>query len=204
MTKDGFLNNAYGLESVDKTRDYYRDWADTYDQEIAENGYATPGRCAAALAQFANRGAPVLDFGCGTGLSGLALKSEGFDTLDGCDLTPEMLSKAKDRGIYRHLWASDGEGPTDFSKGPYGSVAAIGVIGRGAAPLPVFFDITGQMAQGSHFVFSFNDHTMEDPGFGAAVNAVVDSGAFALLFREYGDHLPGHDMKSWVFVLEKR
>ena len=30
----------------------------------------------------------------------------------------------------------------------------------------------------------------------------VDTGAAILRFKEYSDHLPGRDMKSWVYVLE--
>ena len=48
MTK-AFLKNSYVLNSVDNTRDYYRDWAASYDEEITENGYQTPKRCAEAL-----------------------------------------------------------------------------------------------------------------------------------------------------------
>ena len=102
-----YLNNAYGTKDTNSTRKLYDDWAASYDAEIAENGYATPGRCAAALAQFTqDQNAPVLDFGCGTGLSGLALKLAGFSVIDGLDLSPEMLAKARDKGIYRRLAVS--------------------------------------------------------------------------------------------------
>ncbi len=71
-----FLDKVYDAKGTDETRALYDDWAASYDAEIAENGYATPRRCAEALAGFAtDPSLPVLDFGCGTGLSGLALRA---------------------------------------------------------------------------------------------------------------------------------
>ena len=97
-----FLDKAYGLETPEATLEHYDQWAASYDAEIAENGYATPGRIAQALAQYqSDMSEPVLDFGCGTGLSGMALTRAGFTTLDGIDLSAEMLEQAAARGIYR-------------------------------------------------------------------------------------------------------
>ena len=70
-----FLDSAYDLGDADATKRFYRKWAATYDDEVAGEGYITPNRCAEALAQFAgDPDQPVLDLGCGTGLSGVALK----------------------------------------------------------------------------------------------------------------------------------
>ena len=77
----GFLDKVYAARDAASTRDLYDDWAATYDAEIGDNGYATPGRCAEALKQFSqDLSQPVLDFGCGTGLSGLALRLAGCET----------------------------------------------------------------------------------------------------------------------------
>ena len=204
MTDKTFLDKAYDLDGPDKTRDFYADWAATYDAEIAKNGYATPARCAAALmGAGADITAPLLDIGCGTGISGAALHSAGFTTLDGCDMTPEMLEGAKARGIYRNLWVNDPDGSLNYDNGPYPLVAAIGVMGAGAARMVLFDDITARMQSGDLFVFSFNDHTLEDPSYEAAVTALVADGGFELLFKEYGPHLPKRDMKSNVYVLKK-
>ncbi len=82
-----FLDSVYDKGNRD-VREIYADWSKTYDAEIAENGYATPMRAASALADSVqDKSRPVLDFGCGTGLSGLALKSKGFSIIDGIDVT---------------------------------------------------------------------------------------------------------------------
>jgi predicted TPR repeat methyltransferase len=205
MAERDYLKEVYDLDTVDATRRFYDDWSESYDSEIARQGYATPARCAAALAEFAtDKTAPTLDFGCGTGLSGMALAGAGFTTIDGVDLSPEMLERAKGRGVYRALALADPEAGAPFAPGAYAHVAAIGVIGSGAAPAETIDAILGALGPGGLFVFSFNDHTLDDPVFEGRVMEYVDCGAAELLFREHGDHLPGIGLSATVYVLRKR
>lgn len=200
----GFLNKAYDAQDAADIRKLYDDWAASYEAEIAENGYATPGRCAAALrAHIPDPALPVLDFGCGTGLSGLALKLEGFDCIDGMDLSAEMLARARAKGIYRTLSRIEPDSPLPYAPDTYAAITAIGVIGAGAAPILVFDTLMDGLVNGGLLVFSFNDHALADPVHEAKLNEYLDCGAARLLFREHGDHLPGIDLKSTVYVLEK-
>ena len=199
---DNFLDKVYAARGEDETRQIYDEWAASYEAEVARNGYVTPGRCAAAIAEFTDdMDAPLLDFGCGTGLSGLALKLAGFSTIDGVDLSPEMLAQAAEKGIYRKT--TQVSGSDTMEQGAYQTIAAIGVIGSGAAPISVLDMLLNALPQDGKLVFSFNDHTLEDPVHEARVSEWTDCGAARLLFREHGDHLPGLGMKSNVYILEK-
>lgn len=198
---DKFLHKVYDARTADETRDLYDAWSASYEAEVAENGYATPGRCADALAQFlTDKDAPILDFGCGTGLSGLALKLAGFTTIDGVDLSADMLAQAESKQAYRSLTQIAPDAPIT---GDYQAIAAIGVIGAGAAPISTFDLIMKALPKGGYFVLSFNDHALSDPVNEARIAEWCDCGAASLLFKDYGPHLPGLDMKSNVYVLEK-
>lgn len=200
-----YLDEVYKLDDAEGMRALYDDWADSYDDTLTDQGYATPTRCAEALAGAApDLAAPLLDFGCGTGRSGAALHDAGFTTLDGIDLSPGMLAVAESRGIYRRLTQASADGLLPLEPESYPLVAAVGVIGAGAAPLPVFDELIGALAPGGLFAFSFNDHTLEDPAFEARVAEYADTGAAAVLFREYGDHLPAMELGAVVYVLQKR
>ncbi|MFT7595269.1 MAG: putative TPR repeat methyltransferase [Paracoccaceae bacterium] len=202
---DGFLNQAYGARDPASTRDLYDDWAASYESELGENGYATPGRCAAALrAHLEDPNAPILDFGCGTGLSGLALRLAGFTTIDGLDLSADMLKQAKAKDLYRDLHQIDAGAPLTHTPGTYGAITAIGVIGAGAAPISVFDTLMDGLASGGRFVLSFNDHALKDPANEGKLQSYLDSGTARLLFKEYGDHIPGIGIKSNVYVIEKK
>jgi predicted TPR repeat methyltransferase len=196
-----FLSRVYRANSPDQVRSLYDDWAASYEAEIAENGYVTPARCAEALLQAgADRQSPVLDFGCGTGLSGLALKLAGFEVIDGRDLSEGMIAKARDKGVYRDLAPI---GPDDPVPTGYAAIAAIGVVSPGAAPLPVLDRLIGALKPGGRIVFSFNDHALEHAEYRSKVDDLTAVGGVRELFREYGEHLPGINLKSTVYVLEK-
>ncbi|MCA8868052.1 MAG: class I SAM-dependent methyltransferase [Rhodobacteraceae bacterium] len=201
----GFLNRLYYIRNHDQARDLYQNWAKTYDQEIIGNDYATPHRCARALADLLqDKAAPVLDIGCGTGLSGIALRECGFLTIDGCDFSPEMLKIAAARpGLYRRLWEVDVENPLPFAPGSYAAITAVGVLASDHAPAGMIDDVLQSLTKGGLFVFSLNDHTLQDPSFEARIAENVDTGFARLLFKEHGPHLPGIDLKSTVYVLEK-
>ncbi|MEP5630637.1 MAG: methyltransferase domain-containing protein [Tateyamaria sp.] len=197
-----FLNKAYTVRDASQTRALYDDWAASYEAELGENGYVTPGRCAEALKNVTqDLSQPLLDFGCGTGLSGLALQQAGFTIIDGLDLSAKMLAGARDKGVYRHL--DQIEGGADLPRNGYALCAAMGVIGSGAAPISVLHQLMRSLPNGGKLVFSFNDHTLEDPLFEAGVSEWTDCGAARLLFKESGDHIPGIQLNSTVYVLEK-
>jgi predicted TPR repeat methyltransferase len=127
------LTNVWQPKSVEETQEMYAGWADTYDDDVTSWGYATPGRMSDALARhLPDKSVPILDFGCGTGISGLELAKRGFDTVDGTDISAEMIALAKGRGIYRKLWHSE-PGSLGVRPGDYSVIAAMGVISSGDA-----------------------------------------------------------------------
>lgn len=202
--QDTYLDKAYALETAEDTQKLYEDWAASYDAEVAENGYATPGRVAKALDKHLNeKDVPILDFGCGTGLSGLALKLAGFTVIDGMDPNPQMLDQARGKDVYRNLTQLDLEDESPIEPGSYAAITAIGVIGTGAAPASTLDLLMNALNPGGMLAFSLNDHALADHQYPARLNQWLDCGAARLLFQRHGPHLPKQDIKSNVYILEK-
>ncbi|SLN35726.1 trans-aconitate 2-methyltransferase [Roseovarius albus] len=200
-----FFDKVYDVSSPDERQEMYGKWAATYDAEVADNGYATPPRVAKALAKFiADCRAPVLDFGCGTGLSGLALRQAGFTQIDGMDPNAEMLSQATEKDAYRNLIQIDIADETPIPQGTYAAITAIGVIGTGAAPADTLHTVMKALPKGGLLGLSLNDHALADPSYERALCDWLDCGAALLLFKKYGPHLPGQDIKSNVYIVEKK
>jgi predicted TPR repeat methyltransferase len=94
--------------------------ADYDSRMIGQLGYAAPqilldlaalvmpGRLEASARAGATikKGLAILDLGCGTGLAGAAFKPLAA-RLDGVDLSPAMIEKARARGIYDRLEIAD-------------------------------------------------------------------------------------------------
>lgn len=196
-----FLDKAYTARDAESTRALYDSWSASYEDEIGKNGYASPARCADALTLFApDKSVPLLDFGCGTGLAGLALQSAGFDVIDGVDLSSEMLTQARAKGIYRSLTQIE---PNTKLSDEYALISAVGVIGAGAAPVSTLDTLLHALPSEGLLVFSFNDHTLAEPENIGRLNEWLDCGAARLLFSEHGDHLPEIGMGSNVYVVQK-
>jgi len=198
--KNSFDPKLWTARSPEETRDLYTNWADRYDADVTGAGYATPARLAKALAGKApDLSAPILDFGCGTGLSGQALKAAGFTTIDGTDITPGMLAQAAATGTYRKTWLGTAGDPPPTG---YSTIAAIGVVSLGAAPASTLAILLDRLSPGGLLAFSYNDATLADDGYMRALKA-ARSGA-DLLHEGYGPHLPAKDMGSTVYILRQR
>ena len=198
-----YLDKIYSADSAD-LRPFYAQWAQSYDQEVGENGYVTPLRIAEALARHVkDLSIPILDYGCGTGVSGQAFQEVGFLTIDGVDISAEMLEVAAQKKIYRHLEVFAPETGPNVKLGAYQIIAAVGVIGAGAAPLAILDKMMALLAPKGLLVFSFNDHTLEDPAYNGLVEDYVNQGQAVLHLKEYGDHLPKQKINSNIYILEK-
>ena len=198
-----YLDKIYSADSAD-LRPFYAQWAQSYDQEVGENGYVTPLRIAEALARHVkDLSIPILEYGCGTGVSGQAFQKAGFLTIDGVDISTEMLEVAAQKKIYRRLEVFAPESGPNVKLGAYQIIAAVGVIGAGAAPLAVLTKIMALLAPKGLLVFSFNDHTLEDPAYDGLVEDYVNQGQAVLHLKEYGDHLPKQKINSNIYILEK-
>jgi predicted TPR repeat methyltransferase len=198
-----YLNDVYDGGTND-SRELYASWASTYDNEVQKNGYVTPERVAKALKDIVtNQSEVILDYGCGTGLSGFALQAVGFTNIDGLDVSQEMVSLAEKKSIYKKLTVFDPSTKIPVHADQYKIITAIGVIGAGAAPLEVFDNLFSLLPPSGLFAFSFNDHTLSDPNYEGKVNQCLSSGQAIILHKSYGNHLPKANLKSNIYILKK-
>lgn len=100
-------------------RDGYAAWAASYDDTVLD---LMDLRIAEALTtvDWAGCGAAV-DLACGTGRVGAWLRERGVATVDGVDVTPAMLARARVRGAYRRLAEAE-VAATGLPTGAYGLV----------------------------------------------------------------------------------
>jgi SAM-dependent methyltransferase len=91
-----------GYRTVD-VRSGYGEWVDTYEQTVQD---AMDIELLERLEEVDWAG-EVADLGCGTGRTGAWLAGRGVSAIDGVDLTPEMLARARERGVYRELVEAD-------------------------------------------------------------------------------------------------
>jgi SAM-dependent methyltransferase len=85
--------------------DGYREWSGTYESVVQdEMDLRLLERIRAVDWGAAER---TLDLACGTGRIGRWLRARGVRSLDGIDLTPEMLAQARAKKVYDRLLQGD-------------------------------------------------------------------------------------------------
>lgn len=206
MGDNPYFKRVYKSQTSDEVMAVYDDWAEEYDDTVLSHGYITPQRCATALSSLeSDPDVPVLDIGCGTGISGFALKNAGFTNLTGSEVNAAMLEKARARpGIYRDLMLVEMDNPFDFPRGQYRHITAMGVIATGHAPASTIEAVLEKLDPGGMLVFSLNDHTLEDPDYPGTVDRVIADGRAECLFDEHGEHMPKIGLRARVIVLVRR
>ena len=103
MSLDYSAFDRRGYETV-QVEEGYRLWAEVYDQTaLPPLDLELLGR----LERVPWAGAEAADLACGTGRIGAWMLERGVRQVDGVDLTPAMLQRSRERGIYRRLLQAD-------------------------------------------------------------------------------------------------
>lgn len=205
MADNKYFKRAYGKKTLDETMELYDDWAAEYDQTVQEHGYQTPRRCAEALMRhYPNKAISILDIGCGTGLSGLALHQLGYHNITGSDLNAAMLARAgRLSGVYQELMLAKQDNPFDFEQGRFEVITAMGVIARNHAPPETILDVMNKLAPGGVFIFSLNDDTLKEAAYPDRVDQLLEQNIARCIEDIHGPHMTKLEMGSRVIVLEK-
>jgi predicted TPR repeat methyltransferase len=205
MAKPQFLTGSYRERSDAETREYYDQWSQVYDEELGANDYRQPRRCAdTLLALMPETDARILDVGCGTGLSGLALAESGYRFVDGCDFSMGMLEKAFERGVYSKAFVADlNQPPLDAPDGYYGAVTAVGVFSFGHFRPDAVSELLRLTKSGGPVVIGINDKFYLEGSLMAKLEHMQRDGQLAILSVEHGEHIPGIDLTGWVIALRK-
>lgn len=103
------LRAVRAARTADEVRSLYADWAERYDHDVYDiAGVTGTDRIVELLvAHLPSLAAAVLDVGCGSGAAGVRLAARGVSTIDGVDLSPEMLALAGRTGAYRWCVEAD-------------------------------------------------------------------------------------------------
>jgi len=150
-----------GYRTVDVTSGYGQ-WVETYEQNVED------AMDIALLEELTEPCWPALrraaDLGCGTGRTGAWLRRKGVATIDGVDLTPEMLARARSRGVHDRLIEGDVR-ETGLEAGAYDLVIA-SLIDEHLPELRPFYDEAWRLAEPGALcvVVAFHPHFIMTTG----------------------------------------
>jgi predicted TPR repeat methyltransferase len=166
------LELVYAAATPQEVAAAYRQWAATYDAETLAIGYYLPFQITAWVARYVPAGdGPLLDAGCGTGLSAPALKALGYDDIAGLDISADMLEIARCRGAYRELKEAELGGPLPWPDGHFRAFFSTGVFTIGHAPASALYELARVTRKGGHAIFTVRNVVID--GF-REVNAELE------------------------------
>lgn len=133
---------------------YFDGFAPQFDAHLARLAYRAPEAMAKLTRPLLASGERVLDLGCGTGLMGAALAGSGV-VLEGVDLSPGMLKRARERAIYSRLCLADAsEALEQAPEGNYRAVLATDVFIYIGELAGIFRGVARVLGAGGLFGFS--------------------------------------------------
>lgn len=135
-------------------RSLFDGYADEFDAHLVDRlRYTGHERVAALLRRSARRFRAVLDLGCGTGLVA-PLLADVAERIDGVDLSPPMIERARSRGLYTRLDAGDLVEVLQRSDERYDAVVAADVFIYVGDLDAVFAGVRRVTDRGALFAFS--------------------------------------------------
>ncbi|MEM7081134.1 MAG: methyltransferase domain-containing protein [Pseudomonadota bacterium] len=150
-------NNAIsddGPTDEQTVRRLYDEFASEYNRTVVDWGYDAPEQAAQYLGQYVARTAPVLDAGCGTGLTGQALNAAGFTHITGTDLSADSIAIAKGTPFYRAVLALNLSEPLPFQDQQFAGAVSIGVFTYIDDLEPVLSELIRVTSPGGIIVFT--------------------------------------------------
>lgn len=207
MPEPTALDRVYAAATPGELADAYAAWAASYDRETAELGYCLPFLIPSWLARHLAAGqGPVLDAGCGTGLTGPCLNALGYDAVEGLDMSPDMLAIAEGRGAYGVLKRGTLGEPLPWPDDHFAAFVSAGVFTAGHAPAAGLHDLVRITRPGGFAVFTVRDVLLEPAGFRATFDDLSAAGRWRPVeesppYRAFAIAEPEVLVQSFVFQI---
>jgi 2-polyprenyl-3-methyl-5-hydroxy-6-metoxy-1,4-benzoquinol methylase len=201
------LERAYALKGVSEARDFYDEWAATYNDEMAKEGreYMAPTLASKHLADILGpsdiASCAILDSGCGTGLVGARLKEMGAKNIDGIDISTGMMEVARETEAYNSLSVADLSKRLAIEDNTYKAVICVGTLTRGHVGPEILDEFARVTQVGGFIVATVLGTVWEQGGYCDKVKDLVAGGTAALISADLEDIVPGTGTQAVMLIL---
>lgn len=192
-----------------RCQELYDDWAQTYDEDLthASHGYVGPVEAAKAIVRNSTGSVDlVLDAGCGTGLSGAAVRTFlGPDTIiDGIDISAGMLDVAAKKGIYRNLETANLSTAIALPDKSYDVVLCVGTLTGGhVGPVPALKEFTRVLKSGGLVVATVKESVWASGGYEGEAQRLESSGAVEIISSDAVPYRQAQGVSAKLLVMRK-
>ena len=199
----GDLGEIRGKQQI---QDLYDDWAKNYEDAVLEWGYKAPRVAAQFLKQYGvTEDDKVLDVGCGTGMTGKAVRDiVGPKTqITGVDISQKSLDAAQKSGHYEATINSSLDRlPFPFEDDGFDALECIGVLTYVQEHKDVLTEFVRVVKPGGILVFSHRSDHYESFAIADLIQSSVDEGSIELVHQsDPMAYLPGNEEYKEIRVI---
>lgn len=197
-------------DEAEKCRALYDDWAKTYDDDLtdASHGYVGPVQAAKVIAELSKKdGQTILDAGCGTGLSGLAVRDAlgSSAVIDGIDISPGMLELAAKKDVYRNLQPADLSKAIAMTSDTYDVVVCVGTMTEGhVGPSPALGEFVRVTKGGGLVVATVKETIWCRGGYEAEVDRLASEGLVTVVSTDSVPYRQAQGVNARLLVVRKK
>ena len=162
-----WLDIVYNEKSSIKLKQHYKLWADDYDRDLVDWGYAYPSQLKKVMLQDikVKKDSKILDAGCGTGLVAQVLRDMNFKNIVGLDYSIDMLKIAKNKKIYKRLIQESLNKKTSLRSNQFDIVLCTGVLTSGHVGAKAINELIRVTKNKGYLILSIAESIYEKLGF---------------------------------------
>lgn len=200
-----FLQQAYASDDESSQLAFYKKWAQEYDTQMLEGlDYESPQKIARCLSRhLKHKHEPVLDIGCGTGLTAMALISLGYGLIDGVDYSAEMIAVARAKSIYQNLHVADLNQTLDFDNDHYAAIISSGTFTHGHVGPQPLDELVRVLKPGGYLACTIHQDLWQQAGFEDKINRLKAAGRLEEVERIKDRFFKGKEREGWFCVYQK-
>lgn len=202
-----FVSQAYGLtDDIQSHVNFYKKWATDYDHEMLDKlGYSSPSTIASLLIEnLPEKSSRIIDIGCGTGLTCTLLHDQGYNRLEGIDLSPDMLQVASHRDIYQSLFTGDLNLPLNLGSNTYDAAISSGTFTHGHVGPEPLDEVIRILKPGGILAITVHRDLWQTHGFEIKLKSLVSSNILELITLQEGAYYKLGVLEGWFCVYRKR
>lgn len=163
--KNGLELHIKSMKNNTNNQEIYDTWSKSYDSYVLEQEYTGPKEIVSQLESMIlnlnQKKIDILDFGCGTGLVGMEIKNKKLNVrLEGIDISPQMLEKARHKNCYDKLYEGDLL-VENILKKKYQIIVSCGVFLEGHAPLEIINILIDNLHMEGFLLFTIRNSYLE-------------------------------------------
>jgi len=161
------IHKSHNLQDKNSLKEYYKKWSNTYDSDVKSCEYNGPETITNILVNnFKIHGSHILDVGCGTGLIAEYLNKNKYQiSIDGIDISHEMIEKAQTRNFYNNLKVVDVFDINKPQAKKYDFIISVGMFTHNHVGPTAIENILNYLDENGVFVFTVRNSYEEKTDF---------------------------------------